>query len=451
MRVICISAVLCAAFAACSSFGQGLLGLERYDNHKVVRVTLPDQAAYETMRSISDDMWSHRGGPGSREFRVTPAQLERLRETGFEFDVLVDNVQTLVDAERASLLAPRGILGGDFFNDYRRLNEIRDFVNDLAFANPFLCSRLQVGFSIENREIFALRIAGPNGPIAPADRPALIIHSLQHAREWVSGSTSMYIANALVQGYGIDPRITAVLDAITVYVVPVVNPDGYVHTWDVGRLWRKNRRNNGNGTFGVDTNRNWSVGWGLSSGSSGTPSSDTYRGPSPFSEPESQALADFIASVPNARAHVDLHSYSELILSPWGYTADATPDAASFDNLNAAIRDAIAGVNGRVYLAGPAGSTLYLASGTAPDWSYGARDLLLDDRTPPGHRAAGRVHPASGSDHPHRRRSAERRAAPGGVHRARRHHLRPVRSGYRRRGGWHARERARVRVSRGVH
>lgn len=372
MRVLTGLISCIAAMSASVSFAQGVLGLERFDAHKVVRVELPDRASYERMREISDDMWSHRGGPGAKEFRVSPAQLETLRASGIEFEILVDNVQALIDAERASLLAPRGV-GADFFADYRRYDEISDFVDGLVLANPALCSRESVGFSLENREIFALRIAGPNGP---AQRPAIVLNSLQHAREWVSGSTSLYIANELVEGYGVDARITEALDSVAVYIIPVVNPDGYVHTWDVNRLWRKNRRNNGGGTFGVDLNRNWSVGWGLNSGSSASGSNDTYRGPSPFSEPESQALSSYIASIPNARAHVDLHSYSELILSPWSYTVDASPDAASFDNLNAALRDAIAGVHGRFYLAGPGGSTLYLASGTAPDWTYGEHGIF---------------------------------------------------------------------------
>jgi hypothetical protein len=361
-----IVALLLAASAASVSFAQGALGLVRYDNDKVVRVQIETDKQSAFMRDLGADMWSHRGGIGSREYRVTPGQLRTLETSGIAFEIIVPNVQALVDAERASLLAPRGDAG--YFESYHRYEDMSQFVNDLQLAHPGRATRVSVGQSLENREIFGVKITGANGP---SEKPAVVFSAMQHAREWVAGSTALYLANELLEGYGSDPRITAALDAVDVYIVPVVNPDGYVWTWDVERMWRKNRRANGGGTFGVDTNRNFSVGWGLNGGSDTSSSSETYRGTAPFSEPESTALANFIGSIPSVRAHVDLHSYSELVLSPWGWTEDPTSDAAAYDSLNAALQDAIADVDGRVYLAGPAGSTLYIASGTAPDWSYG--------------------------------------------------------------------------------
>jgi murein tripeptide amidase MpaA len=318
------------------------------------------------MRDLGADMWSHRGGIGSRDYRVTPDQLRTLETSGIGFEVVVPNVQSLVDAERASVLNPRGL--GGYFDSYQRYEDMSQFVNDLQIAHPGRAARVSVGQSLESREIFGVKITGSNGP---SEKPAVVFSAMQHAREWVAGTTALYLANELVEGYGSDARITAALDAVDVYIIPVINPDGYVWSWDVERLWRKNRRVNGGGTFGVDTNRNFSIGWGLNGGSDTSTSSETYRGVAPFSEPESAALANFIESIPNVRAHVDLHSYSELVLSPWGWTEDPTPDAAAFDSLNATLQSAIADVDGRVYTAGPAGSTLYIASGTAPDWTYG--------------------------------------------------------------------------------
>lgn len=366
-----VVALLLAASAAQTSFAQGALGLSRYDGHRVVRVDLLDEKQVEFMRALDADLWTHGEGVGTKEYRVTPAQLDRLRASGIAFEVTVDNVQALIDAERASILAPRGLLG--YFESYQRYEDMKQFADDLALNNPDLVSRVTVGQSLEGREIFAVRVGATS---QQGEKPAIVFSAMQHAREWVAGATALYLANELAEGYGVDPRITAALDAVDVYIAPVINPDGYVWTWDVERLWRKNRRNNGNGTMGVDLNRNFSVGWGLNGGSSATSSSDTFRGVAPFSEPESTALSNFIASIPSARAHVDLHSFSELILSPWGWTEDPTDDAAAFDVLNDALQDAIAGVNGRVYTAGPAGSTLYIASGTAPDWSYGDRGIF---------------------------------------------------------------------------
>lgn len=366
-----VVALFLAASAAQSSFAQGALGLTRYDGHKVVRVELRSDDQVRFMQDMEADPWTHREGLGIKEYRVTPAQLDALRASGIAFEVTVENVQALIDAERASLLAPRGLLG--YFESYQRYEDMKQFADDLALNHPDLVDRLTVGQSLEGREIFAVRVGASSDQ---GTKPAIVFSAMQHAREWVAGTTALYLANELVEGYGVDARITAALDAVDVYIAPVINPDGYVWTWDVERMWRKNRRNNGNGTMGVDTNRNFSVGWGLNGGSSNSGSSETFRGVSPFSEPESTALSNFIAGIPTARAHVDLHSFSELILSPWGWTEDPTDDAAAFDVLNDALQDAIAGVNGRVYTAGPAGSTLYIASGTAPDWSYGDRGIF---------------------------------------------------------------------------
>ncbi len=366
MRQTQVVALLLAASAASVSFAQGALGLVRYDNDKVVRIDVQTEKQTEFMRDLGADMWSHRGGLGLREYRVTPTQLDALEKSGIAFDVVVQNVQALVDAERASILAPRGL--GGYFESYQRYEDMSQFVNDLQLAHPDRAARVSVGQSLEGREIFGVKITGANGS---GQKPAVVFSAMQHAREWAAGTTALYLANELLEGYGVDAQITSALDAVDVYIVPVVNPDGYVWTWDVERLWRKNRRVNGGGTFGVDLNRNFSIGWGLNGGSDTDTDSDLYRGTAPFSEPESAALANFIEAIPNVRAHVDLHCYSELILSPWGWTEDPTPDAAAYDSLNSSLQDAIAGVHGRVYTAGPAGSTLYIASGTAPDWSYG--------------------------------------------------------------------------------
>src|SRR4029450_12339336 len=114
------------------------------------------------------------------------------------------------------------------------------------------------------------------------------VNGCQHAREWIAVMTPMYVADALVREYGRDARITAALDRVDFYIVPVTNPDGFEFTYTpppVGdRMWRKNRRNNGNGSFGVDLNRNWSVDWGGPNSTSTSPSSETYIGTGPFSE-----------------------------------------------------------------------------------------------------------------------------------------------------------------------
>lgn len=342
----------------------------RYDGHKLVNVTLRSEQDLERMLSISGDHWSCSVGLGVVPFRVAPEALPELQASGLKYEVLIEDIQPLLEREQRRL-AQRG---EDFFGDYRTYSEISAYVDQLVALRPGPVVRASLGNSLEGREIFAVRIAGAGGP---AGLPALLLSGTQHAREWLSPMTVMYIADRLVRDYGVDPRITRLLDACTVHIVPIVNPDGYEYAWTTDRLWRKNRRNNGNGSFGVDLNRNWGYQWG-GPGSSGNTWSETYRGLLPFSEPETRAVRDYVLLNPQIVGHIDFHTYSQLILSPWGYTLGdpGEPDGPIFARLNARMRESIAQTHGMYYEAGPGGQTLYLASGIFPDWSYGARGIF---------------------------------------------------------------------------
>jgi hypothetical protein len=236
-----------------------------------------------------------------------------------------------------------------------------------------MATRISAGQSIDGREIFALRIAAPG---APADRPAIFLHGLQHAREWITGASVMFIADRLLRTAGSDPAVDHALASLQFLIIPVSNPDGYHHTWVNNRMWRKNRRLNPNGSRGVDTNRNWGVGWGLSNGSSGNQGSDTYRGAAAFSEPETQVLRDFALARPFIRAHFDVHSYSQLILSPNGYTPDLPANAALFTDLNSVLASGFARRFGMVYRPGPTYTNIYPVSGGSTDWFFGALGAL---------------------------------------------------------------------------
>src|SRR5690606_2987818 len=137
---------------------------------------------------------------------------------------------------------------------------------------------------IQGREIFEVKITGPGG----GSKPKVVLNGCQHAREWLSPMSVCWAAEQLALGDGVDGQITALLDSVEVHLIPVVNPDGYEFSHDLSRYWRKNRRNNGDGTFGVDLNRNWAYQFGGAS-SSGSGSSEEYRGTAAFSEPETAA------------------------------------------------------------------------------------------------------------------------------------------------------------------
>ena len=342
-----------------------------YDGHSVVRIVPQDHRELRTLLALSDDIWSHSVAVGlTMDARLSPEAHAALGRTGIRFETLIPDVGAAVRAERARLDAggaEGGVAGGDpFFADFRDLAAIEAKMQSLAAARPDLVSLETIGSSVQGRPIRAMRISRD-----PA-LPAIAFNCTQHAREWVSPMVGMAIADSLVDGEGTDPRITAILARVEVWVIPVVNPDGYVHSWGPERLWRKNRRVNSDGSIGVDLNRNWGFQWG-GAGASATPSSDTYRGPSAFSEPETQAMRDFHLARPDIVASIDFHSYGQLILSPWGYTTAASPQAAMFAEVGNRMKQAIAAETQASYTSGPIGSTLYLASGGGVDWMYGER------------------------------------------------------------------------------
>ena len=219
--------------------------------------------------------------------------------------------------------------------------------------------------SLEGRTVRGIRV----GADAPG-KASLLLTGTMHAREWLSPMTVSCIADRLVTGYGNDAVVTELLDVTDVYIIPVMNPDGYVRSWQGERYWRKNTRNG----HGVDLNRNWGYEWG-GQGASSDPSAEDYRGSSAFSEPETQIVRDFVEDHDDLVAHVDFHSYAELIIYPWGYGFDAPPDEAQLQALAGGMRDAIAGVHGRAYQP-IQGADFYPASGAVDDWAYGAAGLM---------------------------------------------------------------------------
>ncbi len=348
----------------------------RFDNHKVIRATVRDAKDLATLEQLSPDPWSHHVGIGEADFRVPPENLAALEASGIPYVVLIDNVQALIDAERASLLADGP--NPDFFTNYRTYTEVVAFLDNLVAQHPNIAQRVAIGQSIQGRDINALLLRSPAATTSPCgpERPAILINGCQHAREWISVMVPLYIANHIATNYGSSPSVTTLLDNLDIYIVPIVNPDGYEYSWSTNRMWRKNRRQNSDGSFGVDNNRNWGYEWG-GEGASATPSNDTYRGSAPFSEPETRALRDFFLSHPNIRATIDFHSYSQLILSPWAYSVIPTQDAEEYMSLGLAMRDAISSTpNGEDYVAGPVASTLYIASGGSVDWTYGAQGVF---------------------------------------------------------------------------
>jgi carboxypeptidase T len=236
--------------------------------------------------------------------------------------------------------------------------------------HPGLASVREIGETLEKRKILALKISDN----APADEgePAVLFAGCHHAREWISVEVPFLFGKYLLENYASNAEVRALIDASEIWIVPIVNPDGLEYSIHAYRYWRKNRRANADGTFGVDINRNYGYAWGFDNeGSSGYPGSDIYRGTGPFSEPETAAVRSLLLSASgDFRAVISYHSYGQDILYPWGYTTEPAPTDASLSAVAGTIAGLIAATRGTAYTPGQASTGLYLTNGDTIDWTY---------------------------------------------------------------------------------
>ncbi len=218
--------------------------------------------------------------------------------------------------------------------------------------------------TIENRPIYWIKIS--DNPTTNESEPEILYTAIHHAREPASVQQLIFYMWYLLENYSSDSDIQTLVDNTEMYFVPVINVDGYIYNETTnpngGGYWRKNRRNNGDGTYGVDLNRNYSYEWG-GSGTSGS-GGETYPGISGFSEPETQAIKWFCEQHSFIMA-LNNHTYSELLLYPFGYAANTpTPDDEAFQ----AISSLMVSQNGYT---NQISADLYPASGVSDDWMYG--------------------------------------------------------------------------------
>ncbi|NOS99801.1 MAG: hypothetical protein HOP29_04150 [Phycisphaerales bacterium] len=346
----------------------------RYAGQRLARVVVKTDEQRRALESSGATVLNCHAGIGRMRVAATDAQIEFLRGRGLDVVVNQPDLQALIDAQRT----PRAAGGDpfdDFFLDYHPYDggtgSITWYLNELAVRYPTLASTFTIGNTPAGRPIRGVRVTSS----VVTDKPAVVYFGAEHAREWIGTTIPAYFAHHLLSQYAIDPEIQDLVDNVEFFLIPVFNVEGYEYTWTDERLWRKNRRDNGDGTFGVDINRNWGEGWG-GEGSSGVTSSLTYRGTGPFSEIETQRLRDFFIAHPNLRAQLDIHSFTQLILWPYASTPLLPPDQTYYDQVGKAMKSLIAGVHGLTYTAGPIYTTIYPAAGGSVDWTYVQRGVL---------------------------------------------------------------------------
>jgi carboxypeptidase T len=334
-------------------------------DHRAVEIVAVDPAAGMRTRLEGlglDPLMEHEG----RIFAVAgPAAIAALIEENIPFSL---ETHRFPEARGGRIAAAGGLNGA--FHSYA---ETEARLQALAAAHPNLARLHVIGESLEKRRISALRIG--TGIQDNRAKPAVLFLGCHHAREWISVEVPLLFAAHLLENYNGDPDIRRLLDRVDAWIVPLVNPDGLEYSIRIYRYWRKNRRANGDGSFGVDLNRNFGFQWGLDNlGSSPSPASDVYRGTSAFSEPETSAVRDLFLRH-DFRAVVSYHSYSRIILYPWGFADLPTERDLEMERMAADMSALMAPVNGRVYAYGRASASLYLTNGDTTDWTFGTRGV----------------------------------------------------------------------------
>ncbi|RFS84533.1 zinc carboxypeptidase [Actinomadura spongiicola] len=236
--------------------------------------------------------------------------------------------------QRAKAAAPK------VFRPYTGPGNLREELLKVAADHSSIASAVDIGETVQGKPITAVRVTKDVARHKRTDRPVVVYQAAQHAREWITPEMVRRLLHHYVEGYGENAEITKIIDSTELWFVPVVNVDGYDLTFTEGfRLWRKNvRDNDGDGQItgadGIDLNRNFPHKWGYDNeGSSPQPASQTYRGKSPASEPETRAQMNLYKRLRPAYL-INYHSAAELLLHGVGWQAlTRSPDDVIHDAL----------------------------------------------------------------------------------------------------------------------
>lgn len=367
-----------ASLLSCSAFAQN------YSRCKVIT----DSKGLQNLSEMGIDV--DHGTSKKDHFFISDfssQEITQMRNNGFQVEILIEDVQqfyvdqnkgnqtetpknaTCSSVNNGTSFTPEipsnfnlGSMGG-----YFTYQQFLDEIDAMAAAYPNLITAKAPISNFETHEgrpVYWLRIS--DNAVTDENEPEVLYTALHHAREAVSLSQLIFYMWYILENYDSNPEIQFLVNNTEMYFVPMINPDGYVRNQTTnpngGGMWRKNRRNNGNNTFGVDLNRNYSYGWGTT-GISTNPSNDTYPGTGAFSEPETQAIKWFCEQREFQFAF-NAHSYSNLVLFPIGTT---TQEFAEDHDYFQAIGNHMVQFNG--YIAQKS-SALYPASGDSDDYMY---------------------------------------------------------------------------------
>lgn len=382
---VSILSVLCiAAYLSLNAFNYESASTEYQPKYSQVRIFAVND---NDLRRISDaglfiDHANRKPGY-YMEATLSEDEIKMLISSGVPYEIIIDDLdayqkslpkmtQSEIDAQMRQAYERDNITHSIFGTmrnlGYLNYSEVVQKLDSMRLEYPqFISAKFSIGTSYENRTIWAVRVT--KNPDAPTGRPEVMYHALIHAREPESMETQFYYMYWLFENYNTDPIARYILDNREIYWIPVFNADGYVYNETyTGGNWRKNRKPCSGGT-GTDLNRNYGIYnfWNAPNGGSSTScGSDTYRGTLPFSEPETQAVMNFVNSR-NIRAGFGAHTYGNYLIKPWAWCDPTpTPDDAIFNVFLADMK-----ASNPVYTTGTPSQTVgYYVRGGADDWYY---------------------------------------------------------------------------------
>lgn len=351
---------LCVTAAVAASAPAGAEQFDAATEYEIYDVRTVAQRNVIARTGVAIDDIEH----GVATVTATGAEVARLKRLGF----------TVEPAARTLAFPPADAA----YHDYA---ETVAEINSVVAAYPSIASKRVIGKSYEGRDIVAVKISDNVG--TDESEPEVLFDANHHAREHLTVEQALYLLGQFTKTYATDTRVRNIVDTREIWIVPMVNPDGVEYDIATGsyRSWRKNRQpNSGSSYIGTDPNRNYGYRWGCCGGSSGSPSSATYRGPSAFSAPEVRAIRDFVNSrvvggVQQIKVAIDFHSYSKLVLWPFGHTtADTTTGMTADQNSTfATLGRQMAATNGYTP---QQSSDLYITDGDSLDWLWGTHKIF---------------------------------------------------------------------------
>ncbi len=316
-------------------------------------------------------------------------EIEILRTLGYRYEITIEDIKKYFDnlpkpteaelSESKQLMSKDGITGYTYgtMAGYHKYNEMIQQLDTMKYLYPnLISSKINIGTTWENRVIYAVKISDNPEINESATEPGVYFDGLHHAREPITLEVQLYYMWYLLENYNTNPEVQYLVNNREIFFVPIANPDGYVYNQTTnpngGGNWRKNRRLNSPGVYGVDLNRNYSYGWGYDNGSSNDPSSDTYRGPYALSEPEPQAIKNFLLEK-QPEVAFSIHSTAGSVLNPYSY-CDTAIRYDLYQDLSSEFCPMItrtAGTTGTDYVYGTVKEMLnYYSSGTTRDYMH---------------------------------------------------------------------------------